>query len=153
MKRVSTLEQPIQDQTIGGTLGNLAPAPRPTEALAEPPGTVSRWLGPVFILGGLLLAALITTEVLMHQGQRLPSWVFSSFRRLGPLAFAGATVVGLLSRSRLARVLSLSSIAYMALFSATQHYQLPIDWTAPRALLSGALIVGGIVLWQKRSSS
>ncbi len=122
-------------------------------AVAAPP-LVERWAGGGFILGGLVIGAAVTVQLLVDRGYHFPNLVFRSFHLLGPIAFIGAAAGGfVLGRSRLARWLTIVTLGFMAAQAGWTRFLPSIGWTTPRLLLGVVLVLGGIRLITKPGTS
>ena len=115
---------------------------------------VERWAGVGFILGGLVIGAALTVQLMVGRGYLLPSAVFRSFHVVGPIAFIGAVTGGfILGRSPLARWLSIGALGFIAIQAGWSRFLPSISWTVPRLLLAVVLVLGGLRLITKPRKS
>lgn len=148
MKPTRTVERPSASM-----LGD-APPPGVLErtsrwALAAPErrAPLERWAGAGFVLGGITIAAAISIQLLVGQGHHVPNFAFRALHLLGPIALVGPAAGGfLLTRSRLGRWLSAITIGLITIQAGWDRFLPSPDWTVPRLLLAGGLIVGGLWL-------
>lgn len=113
----------------------------------SPIGDGERWAGAGFLLGGLVMVAAVTVQLLVGNGTSFPNFVYRTFHILAPVSLVAAAAGGFaLSRTRLGRWVSSITVGLVALQASWDRFLPSIDWTTPRLFLAGILIIAGIRL-------
>lgn len=106
-----------------------------------------QWAGAGFLLGGLVIGAAVTVQLLAGDGTSLPNVVYRAFHILAPVSLVAVAAGGFaLSRTRLGRWVSSIMVGMVAIQAGWGRFLPSISWTAPRLVLAGVLILAGIKL-------